>query len=218
MAKIKAVLFDNDGTLANTFDAIQESMHFAMNEVLGHDIPDSELLSMVGRPLADQMETFADRPDQVEELTQVYREHNEKDLFERSSAFPGLRQALEDLKGFGYRMGVVSSKRQALVHGGLKASGLDSYFEIIHGLEQSERHKPLPDPLLNACRAMDLYPYECIYVGDSPYDLRAAHAAGMDCVGVTWGKFFSGSQLVVEEPNALVTDPSQLVGVIRLLG
>lgn len=217
MAKIKAVLFDNDGTLADTFDAIQQSMHVAMKQVLGHDIPDVELLHMVGRPLLEQMEHFAERPDQVDPLVQVYRAHNEKDLFERSPAFPGLMDALQDLQEMGYRLGVVSSKRQHLVRGGLEASGLAPFFELINGIEQSSKHKPEPDPLLDAARMMDLYPYECVYVGDSPYDIQAAHAAGMDSIAVSWGKFFTGSELLLCEPNMLINEPAQLVSAVRLI-
>ena len=117
----------------------------------------------------------------------------------------------------GYRLGVVSSKRQALVAGGLRYAGIDSYFEIIYGLEQSSGHKPLPDPLIRAAEDMGLYPYECIYVGDSPYDVQASQAAGMDAIAVAWGKFFSGSELLRYEPNVLVKEPAQLVSAVRLL-
>ena len=217
MAKIKAVLFDNDGTLSDTFDAIRVSMHYAMNQVLGHDIPDEELLHMVGKPLLDQMQHFAEIPEQVDQLVQVYRTHNERDLLEKSPAVPGIPEALQELQAMGYRLGVVSSKRQALVAGGLRYAGIDSYFEIIYGLEQSSGHKPLSDPLIRAAEDMGLYPYECIYVGDSPYDVQASQAAGMDAIAVAWGKFFSGSELLRYEPNVLVKEPAQLVSAVRLL-
>ena len=115
---------------------------------------------------------------------QVYRTHNERDLLEKSPAFPGIPEALQELQAMGYRLGVVSSKRQALVAGGLRYAGIDSYFEIIYGLEQSSGHKPLPDPLIRAAEDMGLYPYECIYVGDSPYYVQASQAAGMDAIAV----------------------------------
>ena len=216
--KIQAVLFDNDGTLVDTYDAILASMHHALTTVLGHDLTDEYIASKVGIPLVDQMTQFADDPSQVDELVQVYRTHNEDDLTGKIGTFEGLSEALDLLKGEGYRLGVVTSKRRLVALEGLKRFGYADAFELVNGVEASVAHKPEPEPLLNAAKAMGLNPERCVYVGDSPYDLRAAHSAGMKAVAVTWGKFFDGITLAKEEPSAIINEPAQLLGAVKLLG
>ncbi len=216
--QVQVVLFDNDGTLVDTFNAILGSMHYALNEVLGHDLSDAEIASKVGIPLIEQMQLFADEPSQVEPLVTKYREHNECDLVHNIGQFAGLQDALQTLKDAGYRMGVVTSKRRHVALAGLEYFGMAPFFEVVNGFEASTAHKPEAEPLLNAAAAMGVPAEHCVYVGDSPFDLQAAHAAGMKSVAVTWGKFFDGISLAKEEPSAIVNDPSQLVAAIKLLG
>ncbi len=216
--QIELVLFDNDGTLVDTFNAILGSMHFALKEVLGHDLSDAEISSKVGIPLVEQMRLFSNDESQVDPLVSAYREHNEHDLVNNIGTFPGLLDALEQLKQAGYRMGVVTSKRRHVALAGLEHFGMAPFFELVNGVEASTAHKPEPEPLLNAAAALSIAPEHCVYVGDSPFDLRAAHAAGMKSVAVTWGKFFDGITLAKEEPSAIVNDTAQLVDAIKLLG
>ena len=216
--KIRLVLFDNDGTLVDTFNAILSSMHHALTTVLGHDLPDDVIAGKVGIPLVEQMRGFAEEPSQVDELVSVYREHNERDLEHRIGTFDGLDSALANLQAEGYRLGVVTSKRRHVALAGLEVFDYAKYFELVNGVEASTAHKPEPEPLLNAAKALEVAPEHCVYVGDSPYDLRAAHAAGMKSVAVTWGKFFDGITLAKEQPSAIVNEPSQLVAAIKLLG
>lgn len=215
---IKYVLFDNDGTLVDTYDAIMESMHYALNTVLGHDLSTEYIASKVGIPLVEQMRQFADDPSQVDKLVETYREHNERDLSSRIGTFEGLDSALAQLKDAGYRLGVVTSKRRLVALDGLVHFGYDQYFDLVNGVEASVAHKPEPEPLLNAAKALCVYPDQCVYVGDSPFDMRAAKAAGMHAVAVTWGRFFDGMTLAKEEPDAIIHEPSQLLAAIKLLG
>lgn len=214
----KYVLFDNDGTLVDTYDAIMESMHYALNTVLGHDLPTEHIASKVGIPLVEQMRQFADDPSQVDGLVKTYRAHNERDLSSRIGTFEGLDAALAQLKDAGYRLGVVTSKRRLVALDGLVHFGYDQYFDLVNGVEASTAHKPDPEPLINAAKALCVYPDQCVYVGDSPFDMRAAKSAGMHAVAVTWGRFFDGMTLAKEEPDAIIHDPSQLLAAIKLLG
>ena len=217
--KRDVALFDLDGTVLDTYAPILESMRYATKTVFGEALPDSKLVSMVGQPLVTQMQAFAAErgcgSEVADELTRVYREYNERDLDEKSFPFPGIPEAIASLKNAGFTVGVVTSKRAVLATKSLKAHGLFDAFACVNGAEDSTAHKPDPDPLLTAAKKLGVSPDRCVYVGDSPYDLQAAHAASMPCVGVTWGKFFGRDILLEQMPSVLIASPEELVGAVE---
>ena len=217
--KRDVALFDLDGTVLDTYAPILESMRYATKTVFGEALPDSKLVSMVGQPLVTQMQAFAAErgcgSEVADELTRVYREYNERDLDEKSFPFPGIPEAIASLKNAGFTVGVVTSKRTVLAMKSLKAHGLFDAFACVNGAEDSAAHKPDPDPLLTAAKKLGVSPDRCVYVGDSPYDLQAAHAANMPCVGVAWGKFFGREILLEQMPSVLIASPEELVGAVE---
>lgn len=217
--KRDVALFDLDGTVLDTYAPILESMRYATKMVFGEALPDSKLVSMVGQPLVTQMQAFAAErgcgSEVADELTRVYREYNERDLDEKSFPFPGIPEAIASLKNAGFTVGVVTSKRAVLATKSLKAYGLFDAFACVNGAEDSTAHKPDPDPLLTAAKKLGVSPDRCVYVGDSPYDLQAAHAANMPCVGVAWGKFFGRDILLEQMPSVLIASPEELVGAVE---
>lgn len=217
--KRDVALFDLDGTVLDTYALILESMRYATKMVFGEALPDSKLVSMVGQPLVTQMQAFAAErgcgSEVADELTRVYRKYNERDLDEKSFPFPGVPEAIASLKNAGFTVGVVTSKRAVLATKSLKAHGLFDAFACVNGAEDSTAHKPDPDPLLTAAKKLGVSPDRCVYVGDSPYDLQAAHAANMPCVGVTWGKFFGRDILLEQMPSVLIASPEELVGAVE---
>lgn len=217
--KRDVALFDLDGTVLDTYAPILESMRYATKTVFGEALPDGKLVSMVGQPLVTQMQAFAAErgcgSEIADELTRVYREYNERDLDEKSFPFPGIPEAIASLKNAGFTVGVVTSKRAVLATKSLKAHGLFDAFACVNGAEDSTAHKPDPDPLLTAAKKLGVSPDRCVYVGDSPYDLQAAHAASMPCVGVTWGKFFGRDILLEQMPSVLIASPEELVGAVE---
>jgi pyrophosphatase PpaX len=93
----------------------------------------------------------------------------------------------------------VTSKRNELALRGLERFGLLEYFELVVGSDDTVRHKPEPDPLLLAADRLDVSIEDCVYVGDSPYDMRAARAANAVALGALWGMF---SREELEEAGA----------------
>ncbi|HET6624335.1 MAG TPA: HAD-IA family hydrolase, partial [Gaiellaceae bacterium] len=87
-------------------------------------------------------------------------------------------------------------------------------FEVVVGYEDTERHKPEPDPVLLALERLGAAPAEAAYVGDSPFDIRAAKAAGVFAVAVAWGGIHADERLLEEEPDAFVREPAELLDVL----
>jgi pyrophosphatase PpaX len=87
---------------------------------------------------------------------------------------------------------------------------LGDYFEAVVTTEQTERHKPHPEPLLVACDRLGADPADAAYVGDAPFDVAAAKAAGLGAIAVTWGGIHSRERLEREEPDAIADTPDEL--------
>ena len=209
MIRFPVVLFDLDGTVVDSGGIILASMRHATREVLGRDFGDAELMQAVGGPgLEAQMAVFA--PERVDELVRVYRDHNEP-LHEELEACVGMEDVLLRLHAEGRRLGVVTAKRRATVELAFARVPLAHLFETIVGGDETEKHKPDPEPLLLAAERMHASPAETAYVGDSPFDIRAAKAAGMYAIAVTWGRIHDRERLEREEPDAIVERAEELL-------
>jgi pyrophosphatase PpaX len=202
------VLFDLDGTVVDSGAIILASMRHATREVLGRDFDDAELMQAVGGPgLEAQMAVFA--PERVDELVRVYRAHNEP-LHDELEACAGMEDVLVRLHEAGRRLGVVTAKRRATVELAFASVPVAHLFETVVGGDETEKHKPDPEPLLLAAERMGVAPTDCAYVGDSPFDIRAAKAAEMLAVAVTWGRIHDRSKLERERPDAIVDTAEEL--------
>ena len=206
------VLFDLDGTVIDSGAIILASMRHAAREVLGAEPSDELLMAAVGGPgLEAQMHALA--PDRVEELVTVYRAHNEP-LHDELVCCDGMEDVLVRLKDEGRRLGIVTAKRRATVDLAFNVLPLRHLFETVVGGDETERHKPDPQPLLLAAERLHAEPRECAYVGDSPFDIRAAKAAGMHAIAVTWGGIHDREKLEAEQPDAIVDSAEELLGVL----
>jgi len=207
--RFPVVLFDLDGTVVDSGAIILASMRHATREVLGREYDDEELLNAVGGPgLEAQMAAFA--PDRVDELVRVYRAHNEP-LHDELEACEGMVHTLERLRAEGRRLGIVTAKRRSTVELAFAQVPLAHLFEAVVGGDETAHHKPHPEPLLLAAERMRADPAETAYVGDSPFDIRAAKAAGMHAIGVTWGRIHDRARLEAEAPDAVVDSAEELL-------
>jgi pyrophosphatase PpaX len=196
------VLFDLDGTVVDSGAIILASMRHATQQVLGREYADPELLQAVGGPgLEAQMAALA--PDRVEELVRVYRAHNEP-LHDELEACSGMEDVIVRLHEEGVRLGIVTAKRRATVDLAFARLRVGHLFETVVGGDETERHKPDPQPLLEAARRLGVAPVDCAYVGDSPFDIRAAKNAHMYSVAVTWGRIHDRGKLEAEQPAVIV--------------
>jgi pyrophosphatase PpaX len=207
------VLFDLDGTLIDSGAMIVASMHHAARTVLGREVPEAELRAAVGGPgLVAQMRLLDE--ERVDELVDVYTAHNET-LHDSLEPCSGIERALETLRDERRKLGIVTAKRKATIRLAFRVlPHLEPFFDVVVGADDTERHKPHPDPILHALEQLDAAPESAAYVGDSPFDIQAAKAAGVLAVAVTWGGIHETARLEREEPDAIVSSPEELLGVL----
>jgi pyrophosphatase PpaX len=211
--RFRIVLFDLDGTLIDSGPIILASMQHAVRTVLGHEIPPAELqMSIGGQGIVAQMSAID--AEHADELLEAYKDHNDG-LHETLEAFDDLLALLPGLKAEGRKLGIVTAKRHRTVGLALaRFPALASAFDVVVGFEDTERHKPDPEPVLLAVERLGGSPEDAVYVGDSPFDIGAAKAAGVFAVAVGWGGIHPEERLLEEGPDAFVQTPEELLGVI----
>jgi pyrophosphatase PpaX len=207
------VLFDLDGTLADTIGLIVASYNHAFREVMGTERDEAEIRSWIGRPLIESFAAVA--PEHAEELDRVYREWNIANTERLLQAYPGVAELLTDLAGAAVRTGVVTSKRRDTALLAMRGVGIEGLAPLLSTLEDTEQHKPLPDPLLHGAALLGAEPGDCVYVGDAAVDIAAARAAGMAAIGVTWGAV-PREVLEAAGPDAVVDTVEELRRVVGL--
>ncbi|MGH3127963.1 MAG: HAD family hydrolase [Gaiellaceae bacterium] len=208
--RFRIVLFDLDGTLIDSGPIILASMQHAVSTVLGREIPPEELgLTIGGQGIVAQM-TAIDA-DNADALLEAYKEHNDG-LHETLEAFDELLDVLPQLKAEGRKLGLVTAKRHRTVGLALdRFPALASAFDVVVAHEDTERHKPEPDPVVFALEKLGGRPEEAVYVGDSPFDVGAAKAAGVFAIAVGWGGIHPDERLLAEEPDLFVRTPEELL-------
>ncbi|HEY7196203.1 MAG TPA: HAD-IA family hydrolase [Gaiellaceae bacterium] len=210
--RYSTVLFDLDGTLIDSGGMILASFRHATRTVLAREIPDEELVAAVGgSSIQEQMRSFD--PDRADELVRVYREHNTP-LHDQLEAFPGVHDLLERLRDEGRRLGVVTAKHHRTVRLAFDRLDIGRFFDAVVAADDTNRHKPHPEPVLHALALLDAEPAEAAFVGDSPFDMQAGKAAGVFTVGVSWGKIHPAERLLELGADTVVHTPEELLDVL----
>jgi HAD superfamily hydrolase (TIGR01509 family) len=209
---IQAVLFDLDGTLIDSVDHIVDCWQYTVRTVLGREITREEVLPTIGRHLLTCFEEIA--PGRSEELYDVYREYEAAAHDSRIKLVPGTRDVLVGLKRRRVPLGLVTSKGLEIATRGLELFKLSKYFDTLVTREDTERHKPHPDPLLVGAQRLGVAPERTVYVGDSSVDVLAGKAAGMLTAWAAWG---ADKPRVVdgERPDYVLYDISEVVALVR---
>ena len=181
----KNIIFDLDGTLANTVPLILASYEYALREVLDQPLDVQLAKTWIGRTLRAAFTEHA--PEHAAELEHEYLKFNAIHLSDMVTEFPGIPELLADLREAGANLGVVTAKRRSVAIDTLAPAKLPADLPIAAAMEDTTSHKPNPEPILIGMKNIGADPAESVYVGDAIYDLQAAAAAGISGVGVTWG-------------------------------
>ena len=178
-------LFDFDGTLVDTHGVILDCYRHAALEVLGEELPADVIEANLSRTLREAAADVAG--DRAEDFFRVYVEHSLALHADGVWPFEGVTEMLMRLRDDGCRLGIVTSKLRAVVDLVLDQVSYGPAFEVIVTVDDTELHKPDPEPILCAVERLKVGPDAVIYVGDSPFDILAARAAGVASGAALWG-------------------------------
>ncbi|MDA1264445.1 MAG: HAD-IA family hydrolase [Planctomycetota bacterium] len=207
MSSLEAVLFDLDGTLLDSIDLIVASFEHTLREADLAPRSRQQILAEIGRPLLRVFPEWSGAPQRTQELIAIFREWNLDHHDELARPFPGVVDAVAQLRSAGMRMGVVTSKLSDSARRGLALCGVEDAMEVLIACDDVERHKPDPLPVLLGCERLGVAPERCAYVGDAVVDLLAGRAAGVQTAGVGWGSE-TAHELLAHEPDWWFERPS----------
>ncbi|HEX6368211.1 MAG TPA: HAD-IA family hydrolase [Longimicrobium sp.] len=186
---IRAVLYDFDGTLADSTELTMLCYRHTMRTHLGEVLPDEEWLSGFGTTLEAQMRRFARDPGEVEAMLDTYREYQNSIHDGLVRPFPDAAETVAELERRGYGLAIVTSKRRRMAMRGMELCGLVRHFDVVVTPEDVTEAKPHPEPVLFALQKLGVAPHEALFVGDSPHDVAAGRAAGTRTAAALWGPF-----------------------------
>jgi beta-phosphoglucomutase len=183
-----AIIFDMDGVVLDSLPTHLITWQQTLAP-LGIEMTADDLYPLEGIPTertAQRLtEIFLGQPCSDEEAGQLASTKRAifRDIFE-PTLVPGIAPLLYDLRGRGYRLGLVTGSARSVVDESLAPTGLTELFEVIVTGDQVSRGKPDPEPYQTAADRLDLPPAQCLVVENAPLGIQSAQAAGMRCVGL----------------------------------
>lgn len=189
---IKAVLFDFDGTIANTIPAIREGVNRTMRLYGYPEHTDADVLRFINHGARELIRQAmpaeeAANPAQVDRVLADYDAQYRAVYLQTREAYAGVPELIDRLHCSGYRIGVLSNKQDEFVKQLSRQVLLPGSYDSAHGVAPGQ--PPKPDPYIPTliARELGVSPAECAMVGDSDVDIATAVNAGMTHIGVDWG-------------------------------
>lgn len=214
----KLIIFDLDGTLADTVESITEAMNAALTE-MGLPLRDE---AYIRRSVGNGSRTLCvrvlpeDRRDDatVAKLLKIYDRTYGETYMHVKSLYPGMTDALEALHARGYKMAVFSNKQDAYVKNLCRALLPEGYFGAAEGQLDGRPIKPDPATALEICARLGIAPEDAVMVGDGETDVELSLRGGLTPVSVTWG-FCSREQLAAAGGKIFVDSTADLPDIFE---
>jgi pyrophosphatase PpaX len=213
MPRLQTALFDLDGTLIDSIRLILDSYHHTL---IQHNLPartDEDWLKGVGTPLAVQFSEWRKSPEVLEALIATYREYNLKHHDSMVTVYPGVLEAVREIKARGIQTGLVTSKNRLGALRGLRLVGLEALMDVLVCADEVTNPKPHPEPVEKAVALLGADPTRTVYVGDSIHDMHSGRAAGVKTAAALWGPF-GRDHLESAMPDYWLETPKDLVALL----
>jgi pyrophosphatase PpaX len=213
MPRLQTALFDLDGTLIDSIRLILDSYHHTLTQ---HNLPartDEEWLRGVGTPLQAQFAEWRESPEVLEAMIATYREYNLKHHDRMVTVYPGVVEAIREIKAAGIQTGLVTSKNRPGAVKGLTLVGLEALMDVLVCADEVANPKPHPEPVEKALALLGAEPASTVYVGDSIHDMHSGRAAGVKTAAALWGPF-GRAHLEGAKPDYWLETPADLVELL----
>lgn len=220
--RIRAVLFDLDGTLLDTLPDLHAAASAMLRDMGRPELPLESIRAYVGRGipnlikrvLANSLHVAEDPNPPPPEAVVSYRRHYARENGRNAKVYPGVLEGLTALRAQGVPLGVVTNKADVFIQPLLEQTGLSGYFDVLVGGDLLPKVKPDPMPLVWACGRLGVSPAEALFIGDSLNDALAARAAGCPVFLLPYG--YNEDRDVHElDCDAIVESVRDAVNLIR---
>lgn len=213
MPRFDHVIFDLDGTLADTRDDLVGAVNHVRQLRGRAPLPAAAVIGYVGEGARRLIErALADAPAEIESALEEFRRYYSHHLLDHTRAYPGIPALLERARAGGATFSVLTNKPEAMSRAILDGLDLLRYFAAVLGGDSLSVRKPDPAGVLHLARIAAVPTDRLLLVGDSPIDVRTARAARVVFCGVAWG--FAPEAMAEEHPERIVALPIELLAVI----
>ena len=209
---VRAVLFDFDGTLADSYAAITASVNHVLATLGRPPLPQERIRTMVGHGLQHLMHDIAPDRD-PDELARVYRAHHPSVMVPLTRLLPGVADTLHELARRGVKMGICSNKPARFTRELAERLGLGEALTVALGPEDVAAPKPAPDMIWAALGKLAVGPDEAIYVGDMTVDIETGKAAGVPTYVLATGSN-DAATLRAAQPDGLLESFGQILELV----
>lgn len=211
-----AILFDLDGTLADTAPDLAAAINVMRNQRQLPPVPYLSLrpfASAGARGLLGAGFNITPEDQQYEAMRIEFLNNYESAIAEKSHLFAQVQHLLEGLESMSLPWGIVTNKASRFTTPLIPLLGLHDAGCVISG-DTTAHAKPHPEPLLEAARQMKIRPQDCWYIGDDLRDIQAGQAAGMQTIAAAWG-YCGAIEPTHWKANAVLDTPLELLELIR---
>ena len=214
--RFDAILFDLDGTLADTLDDIAASMNWALERNALDPHPPDAYRELVGEGVGRLVERAipAGRQDLHAAVLEDLRAHYTEHMLDRSAPYPGIPELLDELAARELPMAILSNKPESATRWMVERLFSAWPFAYVAGERPGMPHKPDPRPATDIARGLGVDPARVLYLGDTRTDMETAVAAGMFGVGALWG-FRDEAELRAHGASEVVAHPRDVVPLIE---
>lgn len=210
-SNINTILFDLDGTLIDTNELIISTYLHTLEKYFPGKYKREDVLPFLGPTLH---EVFGNMdPDRVEEMVLEYRTYNLANHDALVKEFVGVMETIETLKKKGYKLAIVTTKREDVAFKGLRLMKLDPFFDVMIAYDHVKKVKPDPEPIFLALEKLDSKPEETLMVGDNFHDVLAGKNAGTKTAGVAW-TIKGRDYLAKYEPDYMLENMKDLLTIL----
>lgn len=179
-------LFDADGTLFDTVELICTCFDYVARKYTGKAVPKATIINGIGLPLRDQLITHLGEEHDIQTLLSDYLQHQLSLIDVSIQLFPGVLDTLKHLKSREKKLAIVTSRRRISLERILNSTDTAQYFDVVVSPEDTDKHKPDPEPTLKAMSLLNAGTSRSVFIGDAQYDICSGASAGIDTVFVGW--------------------------------
>ncbi|MDR1509358.1 MAG: HAD-IA family hydrolase [Synergistaceae bacterium] len=219
--KIKAVLFDLDGTLLNTLDDIADSANYALSAAGCPPHPVSAYRYFVGQGVDNLVKRAAPEagrtPERLAAIKKIYLERYSKHSMDKTRPYCGVPAMVGELKKIPVKLAVISNKPERDTKATITITFSPELFDLVTGGRDGVPLKPNPAAVYDILDEFGVSPAETMFIGDTAVDMETAGNAGCVFVGVTWG--FRPEEISAARDGGagfVIDSPSELIDLVRL--
>lgn len=189
MRKIEHMMFDFDGTIADTSEGIIRSMHYAYDKLHLRHEPDERIQNMIGPPLEDMFSSLLHTADKgyIKKAVSHFRERYAKQGVKELCLYPQVKETLRSFHEEGFKLYIVTSKPEKFVNEICEEQKIKEYFSAITGVSVERQSLSKSERMRELMEIYGITKENGIMVGDRPEDVDAAGQNAVTCIGVTYG-------------------------------